>query len=89
MPLLDLPRFALDRYLPGRDEPADFDEPGSSTLVAAAAGAAAPEVEEVVSGLDRLVTYDVTFSGFSGQRGNGGWCIRPTSCAEGRVSRCR
>lgn len=76
MPLFDLPRAALESYLPPRDEPADFDAFWADTLVAAGRHELAPVFTPVDYGLRLLESFDVSFCGFGGQTIKG-WLVLP------------
>ncbi|WP_214102663.1 acetylxylan esterase [Acrocarpospora catenulata] len=77
MPLFDLPVSELRRYAPQVDEPGDFDEFWSATLAETRAAAElAPEFVPVDTGLELVEVFDVTFSGFGGQRIRG-WFLVP------------
>jgi cephalosporin-C deacetylase len=77
MALFDLPIDQLRTYLPNRNEPVDFDTFWASTLADARAHPLDAQFERVDYGLRNVETYDVTFSGFGGQRIKG-WLLLPT-----------
>jgi cephalosporin-C deacetylase len=67
MALFDLPLDQLQRYLPERDEPADFDAFWQQTLAEARGFPLDPIFAPIDYGLRNLESYDVTFNGFAGQ----------------------
>lgn len=67
MAFFDLPLNELKIYFPPREEPADFDLFWQSTVDEARAFPLNVEFESVDYGLTAQETFDVTFSGFSGQ----------------------
>ena len=72
----DLPLSELYKYLPEREEPKDFDEFWEKTLEESSQYPLNPVFDKVNFGLDFVETYDVTFSGYKGQRVKG-WLIVP------------
>lgn len=68
MPLVDMSLADLLQYRPARVEPDDFDEFWAATLAATRAHDLAPTFEPVDSGLRLFEVYDVTYSGFGGER---------------------
>lgn len=72
----DLPLSELYRYLPEREEPKDFDEFWMKTLEESKNYPINAVFEKVDFGLELVDTYDVTFSGYKGQRIKG-WLIAP------------
>lgn len=76
MPLFDMPVEELRLYKPPRDEPSDFDAFWAATLAEARAHDLNAVFERAAFGLDTLDVYDVTFSGFNGDRIKG-WYMRP------------
>jgi cephalosporin-C deacetylase len=68
MPIVDMPLAELRAYRPQRSEPADFDEFWSTTLAETRRYDLAPRFELVDSGLRAMDVYDVTFSGYAGER---------------------
>lgn len=76
MPQFDLPLSELQRYLPERSEPEDFDDFWARTLGETAAFPLDPVFTEVQAGYSQLITEDVTFAGFGGHPIKG-WMLRP------------
>ena len=76
MPLFDMPLEELRAYRPARDEPSDFDSFWSTTLDEARSHDLNPVFEPVDVGLTTINVYDVTFSGFNGDRIKG-WFMSP------------
>lgn len=76
MPFFDLPLEELEQYKPGRKEPSDFDTFWKTTLDSSRASALDATFERVDYGLKSVETYDVTFSGYGGQRVKG-WLLLP------------
>lgn len=76
MPFFDMPLEQLQTYSPKRDEPADFDAFWQRTLVEARQHALDAHFEPYDAGLELIDCYDVTFSGYGGQRVKG-WYMRP------------
>jgi cephalosporin-C deacetylase len=74
--LFDLPLDQLRMYLPPREEPPDFDAFWRRTLEEARSHPLDPRFELVDAGLRLLEVYDVTFSGYAGQRVKG-WLVLP------------
>jgi cephalosporin-C deacetylase len=74
--LFDLELPELERYLPERTEPADFDSFWADTLAEARANASEPVFERVETGLSAVDVFDVTFSGYAGQAVRG-WLVVP------------
>ena len=68
MPLIDWPLAQLREYRPDRLEPDDFDEFWSGTLAEASKYELDPVFTKVESGLKLVDVYDVTFSGYGGDR---------------------
>ena len=62
----------LKTYLPEREEPRDFDAFWAATLDDARNFVLDPVFTAVDYGLRTVDTYDVTFSGYGGQRNKGG-----------------
>lgn len=83
MALLDLPLETLRDYRPDRTEQEDFDTFWSDTLSNARVHSLDPTFELVDSGLSSVLTYDVTFSGWNGERIKG-WLLVPAH-ADGPV----
>ncbi len=76
MPLFDMPLEELREYKPARAEPSDFDQFWADTLAEARAHDLDAVFEPTDFGLATLDVYDVTFSGFNGDRIKG-WYMRP------------
>lgn len=76
MAFFDLTEQELVTYLPPRDEPSDFDEFWRRTLDDTRSHPLDPVFETVEYGLRNVRTYDVTFSGYGGQRIKG-WLNLP------------
>src|SRR4051812_28931210 len=68
MPTVDMTLAELRAYLPARSEPADFDTFWETTLSQTRAHDLAPTFERVDSGLRLIDVYDVTYSGYGGDR---------------------
>lgn len=67
MAFFDMPLEELERYLPARDEPDDFDAFWADTLAAVRAFPLAAQFAPHDGGLRGLETFDVTFAGYGGQ----------------------
>ena len=76
MTQFDLPLDELERYLPARDEPADFDAFWADSIGAARRHPIDARFEVVDAGYSLLVTEDVTFAGWNGEPVKG-WMLRP------------
>lgn len=76
MSFFDLSLEDLYEYLPPRSEPADFDVFWQATLQEARQHDLNAVFEPYNAGLKLVDVYDVTFSGYGGQRIKG-WYIRP------------
>ncbi len=76
MPYYDLPRADLEVYRPAREEPADFDAFWSETLGEARANPLDLQRAPVDAGYRELVTEDISFAGFGGDRVKG-WFVAP------------
>ena len=76
MALFDKSLSELQVYLPVREEPADFDAFWAATLAESRRHALEPVFEPVDYGLRTMETYDVTYSGYGGQRIKG-WLLLP------------
>lgn len=76
MPLFDLSYDELVDYRPTRNEPEDFDDFWRDTLAEARRHDLDPRFEPVESHLVTLDVFDVTFSGWDGQRIKG-WFVLP------------
>jgi cephalosporin-C deacetylase len=81
MPMFDLPLEELKTYCPPRDEPADFDAFWEQTLAETHEYALDTRFDPFHAGLQLVDTFDVTFSGFGGQRIKG-WLILPRQRTE-------
>ncbi len=81
MAFFDMPLDQLEVYKPTREEPADFDAFWADTLSAARQHPLDAVFEPVDFGLKLLDTYDVTFSGYGGQRIKG-WLLLPKQRTE-------
>lgn len=68
MPLLDWPLAELREYRPERAEPADFDQFWAGTLSDVRSHPLDARFAKVESGLRLIDVYDVTFSGYGGDR---------------------
>jgi hypothetical protein len=81
----DLPLDELPRYRPRLDEivAAGFDDFWQATLASAEAAAEAPDLVRVEIGLTLVESFDLTFSGYGGQRVRG-WLNRPAGDAASR-----
>ena len=80
MALVDWSLETLESYLPGREEPADFDEFWSRTLAEAREHPMEPAFAPVDSGLSVLDVQDLTFPGFNGDPIRG-WFVRPANAS--------
>lgn len=76
MAFFDMPLEQLQAYRPPRTEPEDFDAFWQETLAAARQHPLDPRFEPVDFGLRTVETYDVTFTGYGGQRVKG-WLLLP------------
>lgn len=76
MPLLDMSLEEMREYKPAREEPADFEAFWARALAEARAQDLKAVFEPVESGLETLDVFDVTFSGFNGDRIKG-WYMLP------------
>lgn len=81
MPQYDLPLEQLRQYLPERKEEPDFDDFWRQTIEESLSRFEPPRLEKVDFGLDLLDTYDVTFSGYMGQKIKA-WLILPKNARE-------
>jgi cephalosporin-C deacetylase len=81
MAFFDLPQIELERYRPERREAPDFDAFWSSTLTAARQYPLDATFTPVDTGLTTLDVFDVTFSGYGGQRVKG-WLVLPVGRRE-------
>ena len=80
MPLFDMPLEDMRVYKPPRDEPDDFDAFWAQTLAEARAHDLNAVFAPADFALATLDVYDVTFSGFNGERIKG-WYMRPSESA--------
>ncbi|HEX6607610.1 MAG TPA: acetylxylan esterase, partial [Chloroflexia bacterium] len=80
MAIFDLPLDELRQYRPPRNEPADFDAFWATTLAAARAFPLDAQFAPVDYGLRTVETFDLTFSGYGGQRIKG-WLLLPRNRA--------
>ncbi len=71
MAFFDFPLDQLKRYKPAREEPQDFDAFWKATLDDARSHALDPVYAPIDYHLKHIESYDVTFSGFGGQRVKG------------------
>jgi len=76
MALFDMPLEELTRYLPDRQEPADFDAFWEQTLAETRQFPLDPIFEPVETGLRTVDAWDVTFNGYGGQPIKG-WLLMP------------
>lgn len=76
MAFFDLPLAQLETYQPPHEEEADFDSFWSDTLAESRQHPLDAQFERVDYGLKLVETYDVTFSGYAGQRIKG-WLLLP------------
>ncbi len=81
MPFFDLNMEELQAYKPHRHEPADFDAFWQGTLAEARKYPLNAEFQPYDAGLSVIDAYDVTFSGYGGQRIKG-WYTRPHGVSE-------
>ena len=84
MALFDLSHAELQRYRPERHEMGDFDDFWASTLAETRSRPLDLAIEPVDYGLKIIDTYDVTFSGYGGQRIKG-WLNLPRDRANGKL----
>lgn len=78
MALVDLTRDELERYRPGREEPADFDAFWQARVAQARAARTDPVIslEPLDTRLRSVAVRDVTFAGYAGEPVRG-WYLRP------------
>lgn len=81
MPRFDLPVEELRSYRPEVAEPNDFDDFWEQTLSEARVLAQPIQLRRIDSPLQAVEVYDVTFSGFGGDR-VGGWLLLPADTNE-------
>lgn len=72
----DLPLEQLEKYIPKRTEPQDFDVFWARTIAEARQFPINASFEPVETGLTLVDTYDVTFNGYGGQPIKG-WLLLP------------
>jgi cephalosporin-C deacetylase len=84
--LFDMPLSELQRYLPERDEPADFDSFWAETLADARAHPLEATFEPIDAGLATVDVWNVSFNGFGGQRIKG-WFLAPHDVAASPFAR--
>jgi cephalosporin-C deacetylase len=80
VPLFDLPLSELERYLPTRSEPADFDAFWGRTLAEARGADRAVDSVAYAAHLPFVRVLDASFAGFGGQRVHA-WWVRPAGDA--------
>lgn len=80
MPLFDMPLEELRVYCPPRAEPPDFDAFWESTMADARAFALDPRFEAAAEDFATLDVFDVSFSGFNGDRIKA-WYMKPRGAA--------
>lgn len=76
MAFFDLPLAELERYLPARNEAADFDAFWQDSLAQARRFPLAPRFERVTNYMKSIEAYDVTYAGYEGQDIKG-WLLLP------------
>lgn len=81
MPFFDMPIEQLQAYKPERNEPDDFDVFWKETLRVSREHDLNPIFEAVDVGLTLIDVYDITFSGYDGQRIKG-WFLLPKQRSE-------
>lgn len=81
MAFFDMPLEDLKNYLPERPEPADFDAFWAKTLADARQHPLNAEFTPIDTGLRLLDCFDVSFSGYGGQRIKG-WFLMPKGSQE-------
>jgi cephalosporin-C deacetylase len=81
MPFFDLSPADLQQFRPPRTEPTDFDAFWQDTLEHTRQHDLNPVFERYDSGLKLVDVYDVTFSGYGGQRIKA-WYMRPANTDE-------
>ncbi len=80
MPFFDLPQSQLETYRSRAVAPADFDAFWATTLEESRAKPLDATFEKVDAGLKLVEAYDVTFSGFGGDKVKG-WYLKPAGIA--------
>jgi cephalosporin-C deacetylase len=78
MPFIDMPLPELEKYLPTRNEPPDFDAFWERTLVESRQHPLNARFEPADFGLRAVESYDVTFNGYGGQPIKG-WLLLPAA----------
>lgn len=81
MPFFDMPLEQLEQYRPLTNEPADFDAFWAETLAEARRHPLDPVFTAIDADLAQVDVFDVTFSGYGGQRIKG-WYLRPAGVAD-------
>jgi cephalosporin-C deacetylase len=81
MPFFDWPLEQCQQYRPNTNEPSGFDAFWAETLADARRFPLDARFEPVDAGLARIEAFDVTFSGYGGQRIKG-WYLRPRGVSE-------
>ena len=81
MPLFDFTAEKLRQYLPDRNEPEDFDAFWAQTLAEVRQHPLDAEFVPVDNGLATIDSFDVTFSGWNGERVRG-WLQLPRARAD-------
>jgi cephalosporin-C deacetylase len=76
MALIDKPLAELRTYVPEREEPDDFDSFWANTLAESRRHALDPVFTPVEAGLHTIDAFDVSYSGYAGQRIKG-WLMLP------------
>ena len=76
MPFFDMPLEQLEQYRPQTNEPADFDAFWAETLADARRHPLDAQFTPADGGLALMDVFDVTYSGYGGQRIRG-WFLRP------------
>jgi cephalosporin-C deacetylase len=79
--LFDMPLEQLREYKPERDEPDDFDTFWKEAISNSKVHDLFPSFEKVDFGLKTIDCYDLTFSGYQGQRIKG-WFLLPAKVEE-------
>lgn len=80
MSFFDLPLNELEKYLPERNEPKDFDLFWQNTISSSANYPLDLEITPVDYGLKLIEVFDVTYSGYQGQRIKA-WLVQPKNAA--------
>lgn len=81
MPFFDMPLEQLEQYRPATNEPPAFDAFWAETLADARRHPLDAQFEPFDAGLALMDAFDVTFSGYGGQRIKG-WYLRPKQVTE-------